>query len=76
MNLCLPRLERWLECLDAHTHTAIFKTGNQQGLIVQHMELCPMLCGSLDRREVWGSLGMCICMAASLHCDMKLSQHC
>ena len=28
---------------DGHVHTAIFKTGNQQGPIVQDMELCSML---------------------------------
>ena len=26
-----------------------------------------MLCGSLDRREVWERMDTCICMAESLH---------
>ena len=32
------------------------------------MELCSMLCGSLDGRGVWGRTGTCICMAGSLCC--------
>ena len=32
----------------------IFKMDNQQGPTVEHMELCSMLCGSLDERGVWG----------------------
>ena len=28
---------------DGHAQTAIFKIDNQQGLIVQHMELCSVL---------------------------------
>ena len=33
------------------------------------MELCLMLYGSLEVRGVWGRMGTCICMAASLHCS-------
>ena len=29
---------------------------NQQGPTVQHMELCSILCGSLDMRGVWGRM--------------------
>ena len=32
------------------------------------MELCSMLCGSLERREVWERMDACTCMAESLHC--------
>ena len=49
-------------------HTATFKMDNQQGPIVQHMELCSMLCASLDGNRVWGRMDSCICMAESLHC--------
>ena len=35
-----------------HVHSAIFKMDNQQGLIVQHRELCSMLCGSLEGRGI------------------------
>ena len=43
------RTNLWLS-----VHTAIFKMNNQQGPTVQPMELCSMLCGSLDGRGVWG----------------------
>ena len=33
---------------DGHVHIAIFKMNNQQGFAIQHMELCSMLCCSLD----------------------------
>ena len=42
---------------------------NQQGPTVQHMELCSMLCGSLDGRGVWKRMDTCTCMAESLHCS-------
>ena len=32
------------------------------------MELCSVLCGSLDGRGLWGKMGTCVCMAESLHC--------
>ena len=35
-------------------------------LTVQHTELCPGLCGSLDGRGVWGTVATCICMAELL----------
>ena len=31
-----------------------------------------MSCGSLDRREVWGRMDTCICMAESLHCSPEM----
>ena len=33
------------------------------------MELCSMLCGSLDGRGVWGRMDACIWMAEPLHCS-------
>ena len=42
---------------------------SQQGPTVKHRELCSVLCGSLDGRGVWGRMGICICMAESLHCS-------
>ena len=36
------------------------------------MELCSMLCGSLDRRGVWGRMDTCICMAESLCCSPEI----
>ena len=35
---------------DGHIHTTISEIGNQQGPTVERMELCSMLCGSLDGR--------------------------
>ena len=32
-------------------------------------ELCSVLCASLDGREVWGRMDMCIRMTESLHCS-------
>ena len=33
------------------------------------VELCSILCGSLDGREVWREMDTRICMAGSLHCS-------
>ena len=33
------------------------------------MDLCSMLCGSLDVRGVWGKMDTCICMAEFLYCS-------
>ena len=33
------------------------------------MELCSVLCGSLDDRGVWGRMDTCICMAESFRCS-------
>ena len=52
--------------ISEHVHTAIFKQESQQGPTVYYMELCSMLCGSLDRRGVWGRTDTCICMAEFL----------
>ena len=46
---------------DQHVHTAVFKMDNQQGLTVQHMELCSMLSGSLDGRGIWGRMDIQHC---------------
>ena len=39
---------------NGHAYTAIFKMDNQQGPTLWHMELCSVLCGSLNGRGVWG----------------------
>ena len=43
----------------------------QQETTVCRMELCSMLCGSLDRRGVWGRMDTFIPMAESLLCSLK-----
>ena len=42
---------------------------NQHRPTVYHMELCSMLCCSLDGRGVWGRMDTCINMTESLHCS-------
>ena len=49
-----PLSTRIMGPVDGHVPTAIFKMDNQQGPTVQHMELCSVLCGSLDGREFGG----------------------
>ena len=43
----------------------------QQETTVYRMELCSMLCGSLDRRGVWGRTDTFIPMAESLLCSLE-----
>ena len=52
-----------------HVHTAIFKMDNQRGPTLQHVELCSMLCGSLDGSGVWGRMGTCMGVSESLCCS-------
>ena len=35
------------------------------------MELCSILCGGLDGREVWGRMDTCICLIESLCCPYE-----
>ena len=49
-------------------YTTIFKMNKQQGPIVQHMELCSMLCGSLDGRGIGERMDTRICMAEPFCC--------
>ena len=65
--LCKKTPWRWT-C----THCHILKD-KRQGPAVQHRGLCPMWCGSLDGRGVWGRVDTCICMADAVH--QRLSQH-
>ena len=51
---------------DGHVHTAIFEMNNKQGPPIWHMELCSMLCGSLDGMGVWGRVDTSLYMAESL----------
>ena len=45
---------------DGRVHTTIFKIDDQEGRVVEHRELCSMLCGSLHGRGVWGRMDKCI----------------
>ena len=51
---------------NGHIHVAVFQMDNHQGPTEQHMELCSVLCGSLEGRGDWGRMDTCICMAESL----------
>ena len=44
---------------------------NQQGSTVEHRKFCSMLCGSLDGKEVWGRMNLCLCMAESRCCSSE-----
>ena len=50
-------------------NSIIFNMDKPQVPTVEHRELCSMLCGSLNRRRVWGRLDTCVCMAESLYCS-------
>ena len=39
---------------DENIHTTVYKIDRQQGPTVQHVELCSVLCSSLNGRGVWG----------------------
>ena len=43
-----------------------YKMNTQQRHIVDQMQLCSMLCASLDGRQFWGKTDICIRMAESL----------
>ena len=59
---------------EGHVHTALFKVDNQQGPIVQHMQLSSILYASLDGRVVGGRIDTCIHMAESLHCSHETTK--
>ena len=61
---------------DSDVHTAIFKMDSQQGPIVQHMELCSMLCASLDGRGVCGRWTHTRGWPSPFAVHLKLPQHC
>ena len=45
---------------------------SQQRITLKHMELCSILCGSLDERGVWGRTDPCICMVEFLRCSPEI----
>ena len=45
---------------------------HQQGITVEHMELCSIVWSSPDGRGVWRRMDTCICMAESLHCPPEI----
>ena len=69
---CLPKMGREGQGVwDGHVHTAVLKMDNQQGHTAQHMELCSMICSSLDGKGVWGRMETGIHIAESSHCLLE-----
>lgn len=54
---------------DGHVQSALFKTDNEQGSTVQHMELCSVLYGSLDGSGAQERMDTCTRMVESLCCS-------
>ena len=57
---------------DQHVHADVLKMDNQRRPTVEHRELCSVLCGSLDGKEVWGRMDTCICKAEPLCCPPEI----
>ena len=51
--------------------TPYLKCLPNKGLLCS-MELCSILCGILDGRDVWGRMATCICMAETLFCSPEI----
>ena len=69
---CVKNSQVWRDSLrvwNGHVHTAVFKIGNQEGPTIWHMELCSMLCGSLDGRGIWERMDAGIRMAEFVRCS-------
>ena len=63
-KLMVARREKWEEGIVEEF--GVCKMHTKQGPTVLYMEFCSILCGSLDKRAVWGNRVSCICMAESL----------
>ena len=61
---------------DGHVHATAGKMDNRQRPTAQHREPCSALCGSLDRREVWGRTVHVYVWLSSFAVHLKLSQDC
>ena len=56
---------------DRHTHTAMYKIGNQKGLTVWHREVYSVLCGDQTGKEIQKREDTYIHMADSLCCTAE-----
>ena len=61
---------------DGHVPSAIFKMDNQQWLTVDHLQLCSMLCGSLDGRGIGEEWIHVYLWLSPFTVHLKLLQHC
>ena len=58
------------------SHTSIFEMDDQQGTTVKHMELCSVLCGSLDGGALAGEWIHIHVWLNPFAVNLKLSQCC
>ena len=58
-----------------HALSAISKIDNQQSPIVQHRELCSILCNGLNGKIIWKRIETWIRITQSLYCTPEI-QHC
>ena len=69
----VTRREGWGEGIvrefGINTHTLLYLKWITNKDLLQHRELCSMLCGSLGGKGVWGRMDTCICMAEPLSCS-------
>ena len=56
---------------DGHVQTAIFKTDNQQGPILQHRDLCSILSDNLHQKRIWKRIDSYGCITESLCCALE-----
>ena len=72
-KLMVTRREGWGEGIvrefGINTHTLLYLKWITNKDLLQHRELCSMLCGSLGGKGVWGRMDTCICMAEPLSCS-------
>ena len=63
---------------DGHVLPAVFKMDSQQGPTLQHMELCSVLCGSLEGEEFGGRMNayVCVCVCVCVCVSMAESLCC
>ena len=75
-QLMVTRREGWGEGIvrefGINTYTLLYLEWITNKDLLQHRELCSMLCGSLGGKGVWGRMDTCICMAEPLSCSPEI----
>ena len=75
MNLQLPERKSWGKGqfgIDMY-NTGIFKMDNQQGPIIQHKEVCLVLCNNLNGKRILKRIDPCVCITELLCCVLETS---
>ena len=62
--------------MKSHEHPATFKMDNQQRPIVEHIELCSVLCVRLNEIGIWGEWVHVYVLLSPFTVHSKLPQHC